>query len=60
MDAAHHHSLAVNLRLLAFFTGVLLLALVIRLPQLSRRPMHTDETVNAYLVGQMLDGGAYH
>ena len=60
MDPAHHHSVAVNLRLLALFSGVYLLALVLRVPQLDVRPMHTDETVNAYLTGQLLDGASYH
>ena len=38
---------------LAFFI-VALIGLAIRLPQLSARPMHTDEAVNAYIVGQLL------
>jgi len=36
-----------------------LLALCVRLPQLGSRPMHTDETVNAYIVGQVLAGHPY-
>ena len=40
--------------------GVFVLALVLRLPQLDARPMHTDETVNAYLIGQLLAGEGYH
>ena len=39
--------------------AVALLALVIRLPQLGVRPMHTDEAVNAYLVGQSLAGETF-
>ena len=39
--------------------GLVLLALAVRLPRLAERPMHTDESVNAYLVGQVLDGGRY-
>ena len=38
---------------LAFFI-VALIGLAVRLPQLSSRPMHTDEAVNAYIVGQLL------
>jgi uncharacterized protein (TIGR03663 family) len=38
---------------LAFFI-VAIIGLAIRLPQLSARPMHTDEAVNAYIVGQLL------
>ena len=40
----------------AAFLLVTLLALLLRLPQLGERPMHTDEAVNAYIVGQLLAG----
>jgi len=40
-------------RWIAFFI-VALIGLAIRLPQLGARPMHTDEAVNAYIVGQLL------
>src|SRR5580704_6110191 len=40
-------------RWMAFFL-VALIGLAIRLPQLGARPMHTDEAVNAYIVGQLL------
>jgi uncharacterized protein (TIGR03663 family) len=40
---------------MAFFI-VALIGLAIRLPQLGARPMHTDEAVNAYIVGQLLAG----
>ena len=40
-------------RWIAFFI-VALLGLAVRLPQLGARPMHTDEAVNAYIVGQLL------
>jgi uncharacterized protein (TIGR03663 family) len=33
--------------------------LALRLPQLGARPMHTDEAVNAYIVGQLLSGEAF-
>ena len=33
--------------------------LALRLPQLGVRPMHTDEAVNAYIVGQLLSGEAF-
>jgi len=41
------------------FVLVALLGLLIRLPQLGARPMHTDEAVNAYIVGQLLGGQAF-
>jgi uncharacterized protein (TIGR03663 family) len=43
----------------AAFVLVALLGLLFRLPQLGARPMHTDEAVNAYIVGQMLAGESY-
>ena len=42
------------------FVGIALLALLVRLPQLGERPMHTDEAVNAYITGQLLAGEKYH
>src|SRR5271168_47938 len=36
------------------------LALAIRLPQLGERPMHTDEAINAYVMGQLLAGKPFH
>ena len=60
MHSVSHHGLALSWRGLALFGGIALLALALRLPQLAARPLHTDESVNAYLVGQQLDGGAYH
>jgi uncharacterized protein (TIGR03663 family) len=38
------------------FVLVALIGLTIRMPQLGARPMHTDEAVNAYMVGQLLAG----
>jgi uncharacterized protein (TIGR03663 family) len=38
------------------FILVAAIGLAIRLPQLAARPMHTDEAVNAYIVGQLLGG----
>lgn len=38
------------------FIFVAILGLAVRLPQLGARPMHTDEAVNAYIVGQLLSG----
>src|SRR5215469_1891676 len=38
------------------FIIVALIGLAVRLPQLGVRPMHTDEAVNAYIVGQLLAG----
>ena len=43
----------------AAFVLVAVLGLLLRLPQLGARPMHTDEAVNAYIVGQMLAGESY-
>jgi uncharacterized protein (TIGR03663 family) len=40
----------------AGFLLIAALGLAIRLPQLGARPMHTDEAVNAYVVGQLLAG----
>jgi uncharacterized protein (TIGR03663 family) len=40
----------------AVFLFLALLGLLLRLPQLGERPMHTDEAVNAYIVGQLLAG----
>ena len=42
------------------FVLIALLALAVRLPQLGVRPMHTDEAVNAFMVGHSLAGEAYH
>ena len=44
----------------AVFIGIALLALVVRLPQLGGRPMHTDESINAYIIGELLAGEKYH
>ena len=41
------------------FPLIAFLGLALRLPQLSARPMHTDEAVNAYIVGQLLAGGTF-
>jgi len=42
------------------FAVLALLALALRLPQLGVRPMHTDESINAYLVGELMAGQEYH
>jgi uncharacterized protein (TIGR03663 family) len=44
----------------AIFFFVALLALAVRLPQLGERPMHTDESVNAWIVGEILGGESFH
>src|SRR3954447_6099730 len=41
------------------FTFVALLGWAVPLPQLGVRPMHTDEAVNAYVVGQLLAGQSF-
>jgi uncharacterized protein (TIGR03663 family) len=43
----------------AVFVLLALLGLLLRLPQLGARPMHTDEAVNAYIVGQVLAGRTF-
>lgn len=43
----------------AVFVLLAILGLALRLPQLSVRPMHTDEAVNAYIVGQLLAGTTF-
>jgi uncharacterized protein (TIGR03663 family) len=43
----------------AVFVAIALLALAVRLPQLGERPMHTDESVNAYITGRLLAGEKY-
>jgi uncharacterized protein (TIGR03663 family) len=43
----------------AIFFAVALLALAVRLPQLGERPMHTDESVNAYITGDLLAGESF-
>jgi uncharacterized protein (TIGR03663 family) len=42
------------------FFVIALIGLGLRLPQLGVRPMHTDEAVNAYIVGQLLSGEKYN
>jgi uncharacterized protein (TIGR03663 family) len=44
----------------AIFFFVALLALAVRLPQLGERPMHTDESVNAWIIGEILGGESFH
>jgi len=44
----------------AIFFALALLALAVRLPQLGERPVHTDESINAYIVGQLLGGENFH
>src|SRR5471032_3216647 len=46
------------IRLSSFFL-IALLALAVRLPQLGERPMHTDESINAYILGQLLAGESF-
>ncbi len=43
----------------AIFVALALLALAVRLPQLGERPMHTDESINAYIIGQLLAGKSF-
>lgn len=40
----------------AAFVAVAMMGVAVRLPQLGARPMHTDEAINAYMVGQLLAG----
>ena len=39
--------------------GIAALAMAVRLPRLADRPMHTDETINASIVGGLLEGQPY-
>jgi len=43
----------------AIFAGLALAALALRLPSLGERPMHTDEAVNGYITGYLLEGEPY-
>ncbi|HTB82494.1 MAG TPA: flippase activity-associated protein Agl23 [Candidatus Sulfotelmatobacter sp.] len=42
------------------FVLIALFALAVRLPQLADRPMHTDEAINGYIVGDLLAGKPFH
>jgi uncharacterized protein (TIGR03663 family) len=42
------------------FAVLALLAFAVRLPELGERPMHTDESINAYITGELLAGNAFH
>jgi uncharacterized protein (TIGR03663 family) len=42
------------------FAVLALLAFAARLPLLGERPMHTDESINAYITGELLAGQPYH
>lgn len=42
------------------FILLALFGLALRLPQLGVRPMHTDESINAYIIGQLLAGDTFH
>ncbi|HVU09032.1 MAG TPA: flippase activity-associated protein Agl23 [Verrucomicrobiae bacterium] len=44
----------------AIFIALTLFALAVRLPQLGERPMHTDESINAYITGELLAGQSFH
>jgi uncharacterized protein (TIGR03663 family) len=45
-------------RWLIFFI-LAIAALAVRLPELGQRPMHTDEAINAYIIGQILAGKSF-
>jgi uncharacterized protein (TIGR03663 family) len=44
---------------IALFLIIAIAALSIRLPQLSLRPMHGDEAIHAYKLGELLETGKY-
>jgi len=44
----------------AVFISLSVLALAVRLPRLAERPMHTDESINAYITGELLAGDSFH
>jgi len=46
-------------RWVLFFVLAIVVALALRLPQLDRRPMHNDESVNAVKFGQLWQHGEY-
>ena len=58
-NAVPNRTAAFPTRWAAFF-AIAILAIAIRLPQLSARPMHSDEAINAYIIGELLDGEGYH
>ena len=41
------------------FLVVVVLAIALRVPDLTRRPMHTDEAVHAVKFGMLLEDGVY-
>jgi uncharacterized protein (TIGR03663 family) len=47
------------LRARGIFLAPILLAAVLRLPDLAARPMHADEAIHAYKFGTLLQGGGY-
>jgi uncharacterized protein (TIGR03663 family) len=42
------------------FFAIAFAALAVRLPQLAERPMHTDEAINGYIIGDLLTGKPFH
>lgn len=60
METRHADDVIGSRRLWWLFLAIFVLALLLRLPALEARPMHTDESVNAYLIGQLLVGERYH
>ncbi len=59
-SSTENRSRRVSLFRWAAFILVALIGLAIRLPHLGARPMHTDEAINAYVVGQILAGEPFH
>ncbi len=49
-----------NFKFAFLFFLILLIALMLRLPQLAQRPMHTDEAVHAIKFGALLEKDEYH
>ncbi len=39
---------------------IVIIAVCFRLPQITERPLHVDEAVNAFILGTLLDSGSYH
>ena len=54
-----HLSLTARSTYAAAFLAVILIAIALRAPDLSRRPMHTDEAVHAVKFGMLLEDGFY-
>ncbi len=46
-------------RYFASILFLIIIAVLVRLPELSQRPLHVDEAVNAYILGTLIESGTY-